>query len=46
MFPEFEVCNPTRSTISEEPFSRYSESPYAYLVFKRFQVLFMRNITG
>ena len=26
MFPEFEVCNTTISTITEEPFSRYSES--------------------
>ena len=27
MFPEFEVCNTTRSTITEEPFSGYSGSP-------------------
>ena len=27
---EFEVCNTTRSTITEEPFSRYSESPYTH----------------
>ena len=25
MFPEFEVCNTTRSTITEESFPRYSE---------------------
>ena len=25
MVPEFEVCNTTRSTITEEPFSRESE---------------------
>ena len=27
MFPEFEACNTTRSTITEVPFSRYSENP-------------------
>ena len=27
MFPEFEVCNTTRSTITEVPLSRYSGSP-------------------
>ena len=30
MLPEFEVCNRTRSTITEEPFSRYSENPLLY----------------
>ena len=28
MFTKFEVCNTTRSTITEVPFSRYSESPH------------------
>ena len=28
MFPKFEVCNTTRSTITEVPFSRYCDSPY------------------
>ena len=27
MFPEFEVCDTTRSTITEVPLSRYSGSP-------------------
>ena len=27
MFLEFEVCNTTRSTITEVPFSRYSGRP-------------------
>ena len=29
MFPKFEVCNTTRSTITEVPFFRYSGSPYS-----------------
>ena len=38
MFPEFEACNTTRSTITEVPFSRYSGSISELLVARVFSL--------